>query len=519
MSSQKSTKNIPSAGLEAPPVLPANTLLTGLSAAADASSGDTDLVTLTKYHKLAGDFAQIFGFITLVILDIAMITLGFVAAYGLRAKVPFGGPLITYSPTNYAVILPVSVATVLIGFYYRRLYRLKRGYSRIDEFYRICAAVTLGIILAIALNSVILGGSFQYSRQILLYSLVFIIVFTTLARFIFGAVLGFLRRKGVTQIRLLLVGSGEVAERIARKVAESPGLGYRVVGVLSDDLLENISKNLQIVGKLNDLREVVPRYHVDEVIIAISGASQDSLLGFVDKCEDLPVNIWIYPDAFQLITTDDGAIGELTGLPLLSVKDSSLRGVNRFIKRAMDVAISALILIFSSPLLLLQALLIKVTDPKGPVLYTQERVGLDGKPFTVLKFRSMRASSEKTGPGWTVKNDPRRTKIGTFMRRFSLDEMPQFINVLIGDMSIVGPRPEQVFKVEEFSQTYPRYSRRHKEKAGITGWAQVNGLRGDTSIEERIRYDLYYVENWSILFDIKIMLKTLIVIFTDKNAY
>jgi Undecaprenyl-phosphate glucose phosphotransferase len=276
---------------------------------------------------------------------------------------------------------------------------------------------------------------------------------------------------------------------------------------------------MPVVGKISQLREKILALEVDEVIVAIGRASQNFLLELVDRCEDLPVSVKIYPDAFQLITSSEGAIADLTGLPLVSVKDSSLRGINRAVKRVVDVVISGLVLILSSPLLLLQALLIKITDPSGPVLYFQERVGLDGRPFTVIKFRSMKATSEETGPGWTVKNDPRRTRLGTFMRRYSLDELPQFINVLMGDMSIVGPRPEQIHKVEEFSQKYPRYSRRHKEKAGITGWAQVNGLRGDTSIEERIRYDLYYVENWSVLFDLKIMLKTLIVIFSDKNAY
>jgi Undecaprenyl-phosphate glucose phosphotransferase len=327
----------------------------------------------------------------------------------------------------------------------------------------------------------------------------------------------------MAQVRLLLAGTGETTARILRRVTESPELGYRIVGVLEDDLTDSreprLTEHMPVVGKISQLREKILALEVDEVIVAIGRASQNFLLELVDRCEDLPVSVKIYPDAFQLITSSEGAIADLTGLPLVSVKDSSLRGINRAVKRVVDVVISGLVLILSSPLLLLQALLIKITDPSGPVLYFPDRVGLDGRPFTFIKFRSMKATSEETGPGWTVKNDPRRTRLGTFMRRYSLDELPQFINVLMGDMSIVGPRPEQIHKVEEFSQKYPRYSRRHKEKAGITGWAQVNGLRGDTSIEERIRYDLYYVENWSVLFDLKIMLKTLIVIFSDKNAY
>jgi Undecaprenyl-phosphate glucose phosphotransferase len=347
-----------------------------------------------------------------------------------------------------------------------------------------------------------------------------IIVFTALARLIFGAIVGLLRKTGATRMKLLLVGSSDATQRILRKVNAAPELGYSIVGVITDDFNNTeIEPKLPILGRVEQLRQMVELYEVDEIIITLSGASQDSLLELVDMCEDLPVNIKIYPDAFQLITTSDGAIGELTGLPLVSVKNASLRGVNRLVKRIMDVVISGCFLIVISPLMLLLGILIKITEPKSPIMFTQERVGLDGKPFTVLKFRSMRSTSEERGPGWTVKNDPRRTRLGTFMRRYSLDEIPQFINVLLGDMSIVGPRPEQLKMVEEFSRTYPRYMRRHREKAGITGWAQVNGLRGDTSIEERIRYDLYYVENWSVLFDLKIILKTLIVIFTDTNAY
>jgi exopolysaccharide biosynthesis polyprenyl glycosylphosphotransferase len=212
-------------------------------------------------------------------------------------------------------------------------------------------------------------------------------------------------------------------------------------------------------------------------------------------------------------------IGDLGGLPLLTVRDIALRGWRLSLKRAMDIVVSAIALVLLSPLMLLTALLIKL-ESEGPVFYVQERMGMDAKPFMMLKFRSMRNDAESNGPGWTVANDPRRTRLGKILRSLSVDELPQLINVLIGDMSLVGPRPERPVYVEEFRQSIPRYMDRHREKAGITGWAQVNGLRGDTSIAERTKYDLWYVENWSLWLDIKILIRTIFQIFSDRrNAY
>ncbi len=464
-----------------------------------------------------------------VSLDFAMILLGFLISYWLRSKIPFGGEFIPIPAQHQAPTLILSCGAVLLAFYSRGLYRLKRGYSKVDEFYRTCSGVLFGLIAAIALNSLALGSDFIYSRQILMYSLVVIIGLVTLARLLFGSFVGFLRRQGLAQIRLVIVGTGETPRRILRKVSEAPELGYHVLGVVCEEPRDSgkpciwVSppgpKEWPLLGHINELGGIIGNLLVDEVIVAMGPASQEQLLDVVSLCDNHPVSVKIYPDAFQLITTNEVAISELTGLPLINVKNVALQGVNRVIKRTLDLFFSGLILIFSSPIMLLIALMIKITDPGGPVFYIQERVGLDGKPFKIIKFRSMKINSEIKGPAWTTKRDPRRTLLGAIIRRFSIDEIPQFINVLMGDMSIVGPRPEQPHFVEQFSQTIPRYMLRHKEKAGITGWAQVNGLRGDTSISERTRYDLYYIENWSVLFDLKIMLKSVIVIFTDHNAY
>jgi exopolysaccharide biosynthesis polyprenyl glycosylphosphotransferase len=211
-------------------------------------------------------------------------------------------------------------------------------------------------------------------------------------------------------------------------------------------------------------------------------------------------------------------IGDLGGLPLLTIRDVALRGWKLGLKRTVDIIFSSLALLVLSPVMILTAIAIKL-DSKGPALFVQERMGLDAKPFPMLKFRSMRQDAEANGPGWTVQNDPRRTRIGTFLRRTSIDELPQFINVLMGDMSLVGPRPEQPAYVEQFRQRIPRYMDRHREKAGVTGWAQINGQRGDSSITERTKYDLWYIENWSLWLDFKIIVRTALHFLIDRSAY
>ena len=243
------------------------------------------------------------------------------------------------------------------------------------------------------------------------------------------------------------------------------------------------------------------------------------MMTMISACTAERAAVRIFPDLFQIVASEL-SIDDLDGLPLISVRDISLHGWRLATKRIFDLVFSAAVMIFLSPLMLLVALLIKL-ESKGPVFYTQTRVGLDGKPFAMFKFRSMRVDAEdESGPVWASENDPRRTRLGTILRKTSIDELPQFINVLLGDMSVVGPRPERPVFVEQFQQMIPRYAERHREKAGLTGWAQVNGLRGNTSIVERTKYDLYYIENWSILFDIKIILRTIINLFRgDRNAY
>jgi Undecaprenyl-phosphate glucose phosphotransferase len=403
------------------------------------------------------------------------------------------------------------------------LYTLKRGASRVDEAYKVILAVSLGTFVTYIVNALL--PSFQsqglddlpLDQQVVALGWFAAIFSTVLLRLIYRSFLSMLRRHGVDTRRVLIVGARDPGRMIFSTIRQRPRLGYRIQGFLSDHVpVGTLIEDVPVLGKTSALGKVIRATHADEVIIALSGRSSNEVLDIVALAEDESVEIKLYPDAFQLITNNGVSIGDVSGLPLLGVKNVALDNpLNRALKRGLDIAFSILVLTFCSPIMLLIAVLIRL-DSRGPVFFAQERVGLDAKPFPTIKFRTMHVDAPHLG-NWTTKDDPRITAIGAFLRRYSLDELPQFINVLRGEMSVVGPRPEQPVWVEHFSQNIPRYMRRHKLKAGITGWAQVNGLRGDTSIEERTRYDLYYIDYWSLLFDIKIIIQTILAISRGDN--
>jgi Undecaprenyl-phosphate glucose phosphotransferase len=338
-----------------------------------------------------------------------------------------------------------------------------------------------------------------------------------IGRLALGTVERRLRERGTLAQRLIIVGGGSMAQRVLDGVQSTLELGYRVVGFVADDVPTGNIKGLPVLGPTDEIGSIVDRVYPDEVIIALPEASHQEILSLISRCEKGGVSIKVFPDVFQALASEV-SIDTVGELPLVTVRDIALRGWKLTLKRAVDLVISAIVLVFLSPLMLAVALLIKL-DSRGPVFFTQERMGLDARPFQIVKFRSMRADAEESGPGWTVRDDPRRTRLGRIIRRLSIDELPQLVNVLVGDMSMVGPRAEQPAFVEQFMQVVPRYMERHKEKAGLTGWAQINGLRGDTSIAERTRFDLYYIENWSLLLDLKIMLKTIPHLLRDDHAY
>jgi Undecaprenyl-phosphate glucose phosphotransferase len=452
--------------------------------------------------------------LSLAVLDAILIALAFYLGYRLRLLSAHQNLPYTFTP--YLGMAVIYVLTMLTTFFFARLYHRHRTFSHIDEFSKITAASSIGTLIAIAFFSLIFKNEPDYSRLMMVYVWLLTIIFTFIGRTLHARWQRSMYAKGIGASKVLIVGAGEVGRIILQKIMRSPGLGYKVVGFVDDNVNGQIM-GVPVLGKVSDLPSILAREEVDEVIIAMPEADHSQILSVIGMCDRSSVAIKVFPDVFQIIASEV-SIGDLDGFPLITIRDMAMRGWKLTLKRAMDVIGASIALILLSPLMLLIAILIKLDSP-GPVFYVQERMGLDAKPFPMLKFRSMRQDADANGPGWTTPDDPRRTRLGAILRRYSLDELPQFINVLLGHMSLVGPRPEQPYYVEQFRKSIPRYMERHREKAGITGWAQIHGLRGDTSIAERTKYDLWYIENWSLWLDIKIIIKTLVRIFSDRSAY
>jgi Undecaprenyl-phosphate glucose phosphotransferase len=450
------------------------------------------------------------------LVDAAMAAAAVYVAYWLRQTIPFPTALALGPFRGYVGVQLILAATVVLTFFWFRLYHLGRSHSRIDLFYSILSAVSIATIGTTALTYLLYSESTDLTRGLILYAWALTIVLTGIGRVVTGWLHRLVRRQHPD--RLVLVGTSDVARMILQKTLQSPELGYQVIGFVDDETDRQEIAGVPIVGSRADLERVLREHEVKDVVITIN-APHDEMLDLIAACQRADTAVRLFPDLFQIVASSL-TIDDLDGLPLLTVRDVALRGWKLTLKRAMDLMVSGVGLVVISPLMMLIALIIKLESP-GPVFFSQTRVGLDGKPFRMLKFRSMRVDAEAdTGAVWAASDDPRRTRLGTLLRKLSLDELPQLINVFVGEMSLVGPRPERPIFVEQFRQVVPRYMERHQEKAGMTGWAQVNGLRGNTSIVERTKYDLYYVENWSLLFDLKIMLRTFVnTLRGDKNAY
>jgi exopolysaccharide biosynthesis polyprenyl glycosylphosphotransferase len=456
-----------------------------------------------------------------IVVDGSMVVLAFLLAYQLRASVDWPNKAVNLGPfPDYAGMMVIQAVTLLAVFFFTRLYHTERAVSRIDEFYQVFGSVSIGTVMSVAISGFFFKNSvleLDYSRAMVIYAWLLTIMLVTVGRWLNHMLTDRLRAQGWGNDRALIVGTGDVGHMILQKIQWNPGLGYQVVGMVETNGIGERAFNVPILGGPERLAELIDRHDIDEVIIALPEATHQEILMLISQCERGSVSIKLYPDVFQIMASQV-SIGDLGGLPLLSVRDVALRGWRLTVKRALDLVGSAIGLVLLSPLLMLISVLIKFDSP-GPVFYAQERMGLDAKPFWCIKFRSMRSDAERDGPGWTTKDDPRVTRLGGFLRRTSLDELPNLINVLRGEMSLVGPRPERPVYVEQFRRSIPRYMDRHREKAGMTGWAQVNGLRGDTSIIERTRYDVWYIENWSLRLDFRILIRTLLTVFRDRNAY
>ncbi len=446
--------------------------------------------------------------------DLCLIAVCWVSAYAIR----FHLMRVTDVPPFRDYALQLLPILVVWGFAFHAfdLYRPSRLGSHLSEWFRVAIASTLGVLVLIAIMTFAFRG-YEYSRLVITFFLVQSIVVVSLARAAFREVLRFARRRGYNQRYAIVVGGGEPAAEVLKVLRRRVDVGIRVLGLLSDKA-EAPGIDAPRLGGLEEIRAVLDRQQVDIVFIALPHSEYPRLTAVLNEIGDDPVAIHFVPDVFGLASLR-GGVEEFESIPFIHLRESPLYGWNRVAKRVLDLVVGGLALVLAAPAMLAIATALKLVS-SGPVLYRQERMGLDGQRFQMLKFRTMRVDAEReTGPVWARPDDSRRTRLGTFLRRWSLDELPQLWNVLRGEMSLVGPRPERPSFVEEFRRRVPGYMLRHKMKAGITGWAQINGWRGQTSIEKRIEYDLYYIERWSLGFDLKILLLTFWSGFRNRNAY
>ncbi len=457
--------------------------------------------------------------VSLVLLDAFLVAVAFVLAFQLRTAIDWPEPLAnTVALTAYTGLLLVQVVSTVVALFFYRQYYIPRAVSRVDQFYYVFAAVSIGTLVAVAISTFLFKNDraiLDYPRAMIIYAWLITIVLLVLGRAVHQLVRSALRNRGWGKDRVIVVGTGDMAHVVIQRILRSPYLGYELLGVVNGLEAGEEFGGVPVLGMPEDLPVLIETLGIDEVIIAMPEKGHRETVRVISYCERGRVSIKIFPDVFQFVTSQ-ASIDELGGLPLLSVRDYALRGYLLIFKRLMDMLGAAIGLVTLAPLMMLISMAIKLESP-GPVFFIQERMGLDAKPFRMIKFRSMRRDAERNGPGWTTDNDPRQTRLGSFIRKIEADELPNLINVLLGEMSLVGPRPEQAHYVDEFRQTVPRYMDRHQEKGGMTGWAQVNGLRGDTSIAERTKYDLWYMENWSILLDLKIILRTMWQIIERKS--
>lgn len=466
--------------------------------------------------KKHADFFRSLFFIS----DLLILSLAWVFSYGLRFYTALIRPPslgIPSFPTYLEFLIPLLI---LWGFLSRKmqLYRPRRIYSFYKELFEVGKCLTLTLLASIAVTYFL--KRFEFSRLAFLYFWIFSLVGLLSVRYSVRTTLKILRQKGYNKRYALIAGTGLLGLKTLEKLRLYPAFGIQVLGFLSRNEKEvgKRIQNIPVLGVFGDLNKILKEQEVDILFVALSINDYDCFESLIEKVNGHLTEIKVVPASYEFLRLR-GGMDDLDGLPIVSLQGSPLYGWDRIIKRMFDLVIGSFLLIVMAPVMSFIALLIKLTSP-GAVFYRQERVGMDGHSFQILKFRTMKVDAEnETGPIWAKENDPRRTKIGAFLRKTSLDELPQLFNVLKGEMSLVGPRPERPIFVEEFRKRIPSYMLRHKIKAGMTGWAQVNGWRGNTSVEKRIEHDLYYIQNWSIGFDLKILFMTLWKGFFSKSAY
>jgi Undecaprenyl-phosphate glucose phosphotransferase len=463
----------------------------------------------------------------LAVCDAAIVAAAFGGAYALRFSFPELLPYDHIPDTGDSIwIVAFSIVSFLVVFRLRGLYRVERpegapsgstrGFpeSRFRELADLAAAGMLAFVTLIALAYFL--AEIRYSRLTLGLFGVLAMVLFVLVRPRARAIVSMFVGKRVPARRIAILGDGHLAAKVAHTLEGHPEMGLRIVGFLGREtpLVELPGR---ILGSPDAIHDIIVRERIDEVVFAVPLEDHAQLPALLDMASREPVDIKVVPDLYRYVTLS-GGIEEFAGLPIIRLQGTPMTPFDRFLKRGFDLVSASLILLVTSPLLLLLSILVRVTS-RGPLLYAQERMGLDGRVFRMLKFRTMVADAEReTGEVWAAHDDPRCTRLGRFLRRFSLDELPQLFNVWKGDMSLVGPRPERPVFIEQFREQIPKYHLRHMVKAGLTGWAQVNGWRGQTSLEKRLEHDLFYIEHWSFALDFKILLRTLAGGFLDRGA-
>lgn len=454
-----------------------------------------------------------------VLLDAFIIVIAYIAAWYFRFKSGFFALSSWYiSLGQYMKYLVLIVPVYLALYYLFQLYTPKRVQGRRLETWHIFQANTIGLLTFILY--LYLAKLTDYSRKMLFVFFCFNVVFEVVFRNLLRYVLRKYRKRGFNQKHILLVGYSQAAEGYIDRVLSHPEWGYNIRGILDDNKPRGAEyKGVRVLGTTENLSIILPENKLDEIIITLSLAEYHKLAKIVGMCEKSGVHTKFVPDYNNVIPTRPYT-EDILGMPVINIRHVPLsNSFNAFMKRCVDIFGALVAILLFSPVMLVTAVIIKVTSP-GPLIFKQERIGKHNHPFYMYKFRSMVVQEEKDEKkGWTTKNDPRVTPIGKFIRKTSIDELPQLFNILIGDMSLVGPRPERPQFVDKFKEEIPRYMIKHQVRPGLTGWAQVNGYRGDTSIQKRIEYDLYYIENWTLGFDFKIIFLTFFKGFINKNAY
>ncbi len=456
-----------------------------------------------------------------LLVDAVVVALSYSLAWLIKFKTPFANtePGVTaLSVATYFSALYFIVPGYVLLYYFFNMYTPKRATRRKYEISSIFKANTVGVFLFMVMLFAVKQEHF--SRSLIFIFYVINIILTTLSRSMIRNGLQYFRKKGYNLKYVLLVGYSRAAEEYITRINANPQWGYVVRGILDDRVPGGtLYKGVKVLGRIDNLLYILPENKLDEIAVTLALEDYDRLERIVDLCEKSGVHTKFIPDYNSLVPSRPYT-EDLMGLPVINIRYVPLTNtLNWVAKRAVDVVGSFCGIIISSPIMLITVLLIKCTS-RGPVIFKQERVGLHNKPFKMYKFRTMELQkTSQEQKAWTVKDDPRVTKVGKLLRRTSLDELPQLFNILAGEMSLVGPRPERPLFVEKFREEIPRYMIKHQVRPGLTGWAQINGYRGDTSIRKRIEYDIFYIENWTMGLDIKIMFLTVFKGFINKNAY